>query len=512
MKRVVFQCAGAPVPPRLTRGDEVSLTSVSHLGGNADVFMRIQSPESALLATMDSRGKDLLLVACYAYVAEQTVSRGGDTDVYGDSWYRDLTLCVPVSDPDFWNDPGVLGQLKAVLNFASGDSWDFHFTKGRPEDHQLPIEFDPQEALQNPDSLFLFSGGMDSLCAVVEARLAGKKPLLVGHSPAFHIRDRQRRLANSLKNAIGGSWHFPLINVAVHKTRYEARETTQRTRGFLFAAMGLLFADRLGIERVAIADNGVVSLNLPINHQLVDTKASRSTHPRFLRLFNNLADSVLTNGSQVFNPLWDRTRAETLESLKRANATALLEETNSCSHTRFLTQFEPHCGICSQCIDRRFATLIAGLEEYDPSGRYKVDIFRHDLPEGKDRTMAASYYRFATTVASLTEEGLFERFPQLYECVDPGDRDAPATAQALVDLLHRHGSAVTAAMQEQIHQAESELARQTLPPYSLVRMAAGPTGGLSFGSQPSGDSEVFRHSPDYRRVWLRDELFSLSTN
>jgi hypothetical protein len=58
--------------------------------------------------------------------------------------------------------------------------------------------------------VFLFSGGLDSLCAVVEAAfLQGKKPLLVGHSPAYHIMGRQRRLAETLGERHGGWNPFP---------------------------------------------------------------------------------------------------------------------------------------------------------------------------------------------------------------------------------------------------------------------------------------------------------------
>ena len=39
-----------------------------------------------------------------------------------------------------------------------------------------------------------------------------------------------------------------------------------------------------------------------------------------------------------------------------------------------MTKLHPHCGQCSQCIDRRFAILAAGQDEDDPEDAYKVDL------------------------------------------------------------------------------------------------------------------------------------------
>ena len=177
----------------------------------------------------------------------------------------------------------------------------------------------------------------------------------------------------------------------------------------------------LPVADVFLADNGVVSLNLPINGQLVGAKASRSTHPKFLKLFNQLVAKIFPGGPTVKNPLWDRTRSETLKVIMDTGSNLLLEETNSCSHRRYRTRMQAHCGVCSQCIDRRFATLAAGLSEYDPPEGYRKDIFRQELGQGNDRTMALSYVRFAQGLEHLDGPGMFQRFPELFECIDPMD-------------------------------------------------------------------------------------------
>jgi 7-cyano-7-deazaguanine synthase in queuosine biosynthesis len=253
----------------------------------------------------------------------------------------------------------VYESLQDTLHFASGDVWNFRFTQASPEVRQLNLEMDPSESLDDPDCVYLFSGGMDSLCAVLETIRDGRRPLLISHSPAFNIRNRQTRLTSVLRQRFREDWSFPHIRASIHRRGSEASDYTQRTRSFLFASLGAVIADKLGLKEACLADNGVVSLNLPINAQLKGTKASRSTHPKFLRLFSQLSRQVLPNAPHVANSLWNRTRCEALDVLKDINIPELVEETNSCSHGRYLTTMQAHCGVCSQCIDRNMTLLTA---------------------------------------------------------------------------------------------------------------------------------------------------------
>lgn len=475
MKQVLVDCDGASVPTTQLGLEAPLRSSLNHQGPEANVNLRIQSPSNTLLTRVDARAADLVRIASYVYAADQSVSRGGEADVHGDDWKRQFTLYIPVSEPEFWNEESVSKALGETLTFASDDTWNFHFTRALPEQGQLTFELDPNSVLGNPDSLYLFSGGLDSLCAVLEAAVQGKRPLLISHSPAFNIRSRQNQLAQTLRERFKGCWIFPLMSVPIHLTGSEARDYTQRTRSFLFASLGTVFAQRLGLPEVCLADNGVVSLNLPINGQVIGARATRSTHPKFIRLFNGLTQQVFPGGPRVVNPLWDRTRAEGLGVLQDINAMELIQETCSCSHPRYLTRMQSHCGVCSQCIDRRFATLAAGLEEYDPPGGYRIDILRQGLSQVRDQTMALSYTRFAAEVEDLDEIELFLRFSELSECIDPNDSNCGRIAERLVALLKRHAGSIMRVVEEQIALAKGELARASLPPNCLIRLIAGPS-------------------------------------
>lgn len=442
------------------------------------------------------------------FAADTEVSRGGVKDLYGTSWSRDFTLCLAVSDPDFWSSEPVLQALRSALEFASGDLWQFHFladTTAAPAP-VIPLSLDPAETLGKPDSVMLLSGGLDSLCAVIEQVTARKRrPLLVSHSPDFNLTARQKQLRGELKRRYP-RWPFPFVNAAVHRVAADAKENTQRTRSFLYGVLGSIAASQLGITDVHLADNGIVSLNLPISGQVIGSMASRSTHPEFIRRLNELLKLVYQNPPFVSNPLWNRTRPETIELLRVADGLELIEMTRSCAHPRFKTRLQGHCGTCSQCIDRRFGTLAAGVDEYDPAVGYEVDIFRDALAEGDPRTMALSYYTFSAELAMLSDAGMFSRHPELIDCVDRSDDGHPAVAAELVSMLRRHGNCVTEVMEEQITRSKRALARQQLPPACLIALVA---AQVSPGRAVAGD---FWHSPDYRKVRLGSQPYTLSTN
>src|SRR4051794_36540138 len=82
---------------------------------------------SKLLSTISNRAFDLIRIAAYAYAADQEISRGGERDVYGRDWRRQITLCVPVTEPTFWSSADVSDALCTALNFATDDQWRFAF-------------------------------------------------------------------------------------------------------------------------------------------------------------------------------------------------------------------------------------------------------------------------------------------------------------------------------------------------------------------------------------------------
>ena len=75
------------------------------------------------------------------------------------------------------------------------------------------------------------------------------------------------------------------------------------------------------------------------------------------------------------NPFAWMTKADVVGRIATNGFGGLIRDTRSCTRVHDMTIHQPHCGYCSQCIDRRFAMLAAGQEHEDPAEAYKVDLF-----------------------------------------------------------------------------------------------------------------------------------------
>lgn len=467
MTSAVICCDGAPLPADV---DSVEVLEARTTGRVPSLNLRVEPMADAIAADVPPLASDLVRIAAYAYWADQMVSRGGETDVFGDRWSRDLYLSVPVASPEVWQQPAIVERLGDALGFASGDRWAFDFSLGTFPG-KLTLEGDAAAIRNNPDCVVLFSGGADSCAAVIEAASAGRRPVLVSHAPAPFVGYRQDQLRRHLR-ALFGSWHFPHTRLLVNKAGVRERDSSQRSRAFLYAALGAAVASALDTGEVMLADNGVVSVNLPISGQVIGTKATRSTHPKFLWLFNLLLAELFPVGPRVHNPLWSRTKAEILGAYKDAGAEPILEETNSCAHARGLPRATPHCGVCSQCLDRRFASIAAGLAEYDPAERYVRDVFTQEL-SGTGLVMAESYVRTGRALAGLGDEDMLLTYSELGECSVGSHRDAESNVRKLCEMLRRQGETVVEVVDQQIVAHSSELAREILPASCLLRLAVG---------------------------------------
>lgn len=275
----------------------------------------------------------------------------------------------------------------------------------------------------------------------------------------------------------------------IHLRHREAVARTRRTRGFLVAALGAAVAGQIGVPTVLLPDNGYVSVNPPVNAQLVGALNSRATHPAFLRLLNHLLTLVFPDGVRIETPLEERTRAEALRILADHRCADLLPETRSCAKSR-RPERHPHCGVCSQCVDRRFATVAAGLEEHDPAPRYEVEVFADPLKPGEAKTFAASYVGFAQRVDELGAEPLFNEYPELDLCLDPDAPGLAVAAEQLADLLQRHSAEVLGVLETMIARHSQQIARRRLREGCLLALAIGPQAteeGLGKATEREGD-------------------------
>lgn len=443
-------------------------------GPDRNIHLRLHDISRRMLQSVPDLLTDLLELAAYVYGADSATSRGGAAlQGMGSAWRRRFRFVLPVRKPEVWSSEPVREALSETLGFLTDDRFAFEFEAHRqppPAQGYIDLEKQAMGAFQ-PDEIILFSGGLDSLAGIAEVVLGRKKKAaLVSHHSSNKLLARQKQLFKALKkHAPRRLWHFPVL---LQKQEGLTDEYTLRSRSFVFASLAVVIARMLGNRRILMCENGIVSLNLPIARQLVGTRASRTTHPKVLASFGLLFRKLFGEQLSVENPLLWSTKTEVAEAIHDHDLTDLIPATISCSHVHQMNETKPHCGECSQCIERRFGILGAGLEAHDPEEKYQLRLLLDDWKPGEPRTLAESYVRSAIEARNASEQSLYAKFAgELSRALQglPGDR--AGNARALVNLHKRHGEVIFSVLRRAVRVHAGALVDGSLPPHCLLRMA-----------------------------------------
>lgn len=469
-------CGGAPC-----RNESALALNVSRSQGRRNVNLKIEDISRPILRVAPSHFQDLIEIATYVYCADQAFARTErnhlDVDTFNDKWNRAFRFHIPVRTPAFWNRPDVRDTLTKTLNFLSDDDYDFTFSQAAaPNPFESYLSF-AKEHLPgyDCDQVILFSGGLDSLAGVVQEVIAGKsRAILVTHTSTF----KNEGHLNALRPMIAerSSPFQPLhVGITANKARQLTNDSTQRTRSFLFASFGATVAQMVGLKRFRFFENGVVSLNLPICAQVVGGRATRTTHPQVLQGFQDLFSLLSEEVFIVENGFLDKTKADVVRIITQADCGAMIAKSISCAHTRGRSSEHPHCGTCSQCIDRRFGIVAAGAIDLDPADQYAIDVFTGALPKGLDRIMAASFLERAQCVSKLKDSAAFiAAFPEVLRAIQHVPGPAMPAAERMFHLYKKHATEVLDAMETMLCLHSRAIARRTLHPDCLLQMILPP--------------------------------------
>lgn len=288
------------------------------------------------------RAWDLLSIALSVVAADRCVQRNASPD----GWTRQLDLCIAVKDPDFWTAKSDL--LVQQLRFLTTDIWNIEFFKG-------DSYFMPQALFGKPDQdcVVLFSGGLDSLVGVLDlVNVQKRNPYAVSQ---VSQGDKQGQIL--LASNVGAGLAHVQFN---HNARYPGkRELSQRARSVIFLAYGVLLATALKdydedeYITLYVCENGFISINPPLTELRLGSLSTRTTHPLFIKLFQQLLDEVGIRVKLV-NPYRFKTKGEMLkdcadQSFLRKHA----HKSTSCG--RYVRNRYRHCGRCLPCLIRRAA-------------------------------------------------------------------------------------------------------------------------------------------------------------
>lgn len=412
-----------------------------------DLANFVKNPHS-----LSNRILDLLQLAAYVFCADRLSDRGERKSVNNESWARSFKFYIPVDDIDFWDRPVVKDTLNRALTFMTGDrKYEFTFSKSshivleaeRAQHSLFSTEYISIDDAANTD-VMLFSGGLDSLAGAIERlnQFPNRNLCFVSHKSNKVVTHIQDSIVQHLTRRYGNRilrYGFECHN----RKGAPSKEETQRTRIFLFTAIAFAICSCYEKEEVYIYENGMTSLNLPKQADVFNARASRTTHPKTIGLLQDFY-KLFNPNFQIRTPYYNKTKADIVSLFSDYNERDIIASAVSCSSSRNRPADMPHCGCCSQCIDRIFAINAVGLHEYD--AQYADDIIQH-IPDSETSQRIYNTLRLAAGEIINSAESLFEKYPtEMIDIMDYWPTDNPEDALAEVyDLFCRFGDSVVRA-------------------------------------------------------------------
>ncbi|WP_406367565.1 Qat anti-phage system QueC-like protein QatC [Streptomyces sp. NBC_01546] len=315
---------------------------------------------------------DLMVMAFGAYVSDRASERSRADD----AWTRDFALGFPVHNVADWP----IETAQDMLRFLTGDRWTL---QPRPQDAPpLPPYSDGQGQIA-ADGVCLFSGGLDSLCGVIDLleEAPERRLCLLSHYEGGQTSAAQTRLFRRLKAHYGQrviSLRLFLRPGPAHPVQARplstGRETTTRSRSLMFLCTALAVASSIGPHvPVYLPENGYIGVNVPLTRARSGSFSTRTTHPHYLALLDQ-AKQAIGVPNPLVNPYRLRTKGEMLTgSRNRTLLSELAPKSISCSHpevARYAKRTQGNCGYCFPCLIRRASMAQAG---WDRAEQYAWD-------------------------------------------------------------------------------------------------------------------------------------------
>ena len=454
---------------------------VVRINGRQPTFrLATDSLETRALRELDPAYLDLMEIAAIVFAADGAIPRGGPTRPHmGAGWYRRFDFEIPVRNPELWQRADVAAALREAVETLTEDSVSFRFTSAAPDPIVQPyLDLAPTGATFEADEVVLFSGGLDSFAGALELlATTSSRVVLVTHRAAQKAIPRQVELGQYLAE------RFPdrvmHVHVLARRADQEARDSTQRSRTLLFSALGHAVAHAFGAQRVSFFENGIVSHNLPLSPQIIGTMATRTTHPLALRNIDRLMQLVVPAATPIENRFQWSTKSEVVSRLDKYGAARQIPLAVSCTSIREQNKLHTHCGACTQCFDRRFAILQAGLAEYDPEEIYATDVLFGERRSERSITMAVEWTRHALRLGDLDEQGFMESFGHEASRIFRGHPDLPrrTTLDLTLKMHQRHSRTVRNVLEAVLRERAAELVAQRLPATCLVLLHLGSGDG-----------------------------------
>jgi len=307
---------------------------------------------------------DLLYISLMVYYADNMIFRGKEND----TWTRTIKIYMPVLEINKWNKNKEL--LEKMLSFLSGDTWSFEFRKRKfnQKEEKAFKGIKRKKKKYEPKAICMLSGGLDSFIGAIDILASEKNIWFVGlYGGGKGVSIYQKNVINKLINRykLSKDQFFNFYASPIKRV-----ENTTRTRSFMFFAHAIILGSSFKKEMTLyIPENGFISLNIPLTNTRLGSCSTRTTHPYYMELLQQLLISLGLK-IKLHNPYQFKTKGEMIVGCKDAKFLKVnISQTMSCAHPdsgRYDGDSNPsHCGTCWACIIRRAAIKYA----------YKTDNF-----------------------------------------------------------------------------------------------------------------------------------------
>jgi len=440
----VILCNDAKLPFKLKNKRNAKVTKLNYDRNNPDTKVFIGLPKFVdHVNHLEDRVKDLLEIAAFVYATDRNTSRGANNQVEFQKWGRNLHFVIKVRDIEFWDNITTKQLLSQTLEFVSGDNrYDFSFESGRPNTKYHLFDEKEFKILPRVDtSIILFSGGLDSLAGILETLSNTDSDVcLVSHRSSLGGTSSIRKtiLDKLNKDFPGRCKHFEF---RCNLTGIRAIEESQRTRSFLYSSIAFALSTAYSSNNVYYYENGITSINFSDSQDLINARASRTTHPKTIGLLNNFFNKF-NRDFVVHSPYLLKTKSDVIKIIKDVKKTDYIRHAVSCSKTFKSEGEHSHCGECSQCIDRKFAIYNLGLESIDDDlGLYNYNFINESVEDAAARKTLLDYTRLALNFSQWNFDNFsYKMVEPLAEVVDfiDGNDDLDKTNK-IFNLCKRHG-------------------------------------------------------------------------
>ena len=202
----------------------------------------------------------------------------------------------------------------------------------------------------NAEAVVLFSGGIDSLAAILAAtkRINALHGLFIAHSDQSGTINIVRELERDVLDERG-------IRLQVITAPPVGSSGYSQLRGLLYVVCGILYSHSVKANTLVIGECGPTMYQPQFGP--FDT-VTMTSHPIVLKAGSSIAKNLPNGNLRLVTPFENMTKAETVATIEEKN---LVPNTHSCVSQRF----RDHDGTCYGCVIRQLATILGDYPDVE---------------------------------------------------------------------------------------------------------------------------------------------------